>query len=345
MKIPYGPLRSLLFLLPGETAHELTLGSLEFMARCGLAAPLLGAGERSCPVRVMGLEFPNPVGLAAGLDKNGDHIDALAALGFGFLEIGTVTPRAQPGNPRPRLFRLPRAGALINRMGFNNAGVDHLVTRVRGSSYRGVLGINIGKNKDTPLGRASEDYLYCLERVYAVASYVTLNLSSPNTPGLRDLQFGAPLEALLGALVARRDVLAQTHGKRVPLALKIAPDLATEDLAAVADCARRQGIDALIATNTTVSRAGVEGLPDATQSGGLSGAPLRRRANDMMQQLAQRLGGEIALIGAGGIMSGADALERVRSGADLVQLYTGFVYNGPALIGEAIQAIRTGQRA
>jgi dihydroorotate dehydrogenase len=338
VKLPYSLLRRLLFLLPGERAHTVSLRGLDVLHGLRLGG-LIASRPAPDPVRCMGLEFPNPVGLAAGLDKNGEHIDALAALGFGFLEIGTVTPRPQPGNPLPRLFRIPEAGAIINRMGFNNLGVDHLCARVREADYRGVLGINIGKNKDTPLERAAEDYLLCLERVHELASYITINLSSPNTPGLRDLQFGEPLEQLLAQLVARRDALADRHGRRVPLVLKIAPDLAPEDIDGVADSARRARMDALIATNTTVSRQGVEGLPRATESGGLSGAPLTRQANAVMAQLAYRLAGELPLIGAGGIMSGEDAAGRVRSGASLVQLYTGFIYCGPALIGEAVAAI------
>ena len=342
MRLPWAAARALLFALPAESAHALTLRGVDLLAARGLAALLTGP-PAPLPVRVMGIDFPNPVGLAAGLDKNGEHLVGLAALGFGFIEIGTVTPRPQAGNPRPRLLRIPAAQALVNRMGFNNLGVDYLCARVRESGHRGVLGINIGKNKDTPAERAADDYLYCLERVHALASYVTINLSSPNTPGLRDLQFGAPLERLLGALVQRRGELADLHGRRVPLALKIAPDMADEDLGGVADGARRAGIDALIATNTTVSREGVGGLPHGDEAGGLSGAPLTRRANAVMRALHARLGGELALIGAGGIMSGAQAAERARSGADLVQLYSGLIYRGPALVAEAVEAIRTGR--
>ena len=338
MTLPYSPLRRLLFLLPGERSHTVALRALDALHGMRLDA-LIASRPAPDPVSCMGIDFPNPVGLAAGLDKNGEHIDALAALGFGFLEIGTVTPRPQPGNPQPRLFRIPEAQAIVNRMGFNNHGVDYLCARVREAGYRGVLGINIGKNKDTPLERAAEDYLFCLERVHELASYVTINLSSPNTPGLRDLQFGEPLEQLLGQLVARRDALAERHGRRVPLVLKIAPDLASEDIDRVADSARRARMDALIATNTTVSREGVEGLPNAAESGGLSGAPLTRQANAVMARLAFRLAGELPLIGAGGIMSGDDAAGRVRAGASLVQLYTGFIYHGPALIGAAAAAI------
>ncbi len=336
--LPYSVLRRLLFLFPGETAHALGLRALDALLRLRLHG-LLSVAPASDPIRCMGLEFPHAVGLAAGLDKDGEHIDALAALGFAFIEIGTVTPRPQPGNPRPRLFRVPQAEALINRMGFNNRGVDHLCARVRAARYRGVLGINIGKNKDTPLERAHEDYLFCLERVYPLASYVTVNLSSPNTPGLRDLQFGEPMQRLLALLVGRRDELAQRHGRVVPLALKVAPDLAGDDVDSIADAVRRARIDALIATNTTVSRIGVEGLPGADEAGGLSGAPLAARADAVLAQLAERLGGEVPLIGTGGIMSAEDAAQRVRSGANLVQLYSGFIYHGPTLIAEAAAAI------
>lgn len=338
MILPYPVLRKLLFLVPGESAHELGLHGLDALLRLRLHG-LLAVQPPPDPVRCMGLEFPHAVGLAAGFDKNGEYIDALAALGFAFIEIGTVTPRPQPGNPQPRLFRIPQAEALINRMGFNNRGVAHLCERVRASSYRGVLGINIGKNKDTPLERADEDYLYCLEQVYPLASYITINLSSPNTPGLRDLQFGEPMERLLGVLVRRRDELAECHGKSVPLALKVAPDLADEDIDHIADAVRRARIDALIATNTTVARAGVEGFPGAQEAGGLSGAPLTQRADAVMARLAARLGGEVPLIGAGGIMSAEAAAQRMRSGARLVQLYTGFIYHGPALIARAASAI------
>ena len=339
MRLPWAPLRALLFAFPGETSHRLTLDGLDQAARCGLLSRLI-APPAALPTRVMGIEFPNPVGLAAGLDKNGAHLDALGALGFGFIEIGTVPPRPQPGNPRPRLFRIAPAQAIVNRMGFNNEGVEQLCANVRASAYRGVLGINIGKNKDTPAERAVEDYLYCLEQVHALAAYVTINLSSPNTPGLRDLQFGEPLAALLAALVQRRDALAERHGRRVPLALKIAPDMAEEDLGAVADTVRRAGIDALIATNTTISREGVEGLSNAREAGGLSGAPLTERANAVMRSLHARLGGELPLIGVGGIMSGSAAAARARAGADLLQLYSGLIYRGPGLIAEAVDALR-----
>jgi dihydroorotate dehydrogenase len=339
VNLPWSPLRALLFAFPGETSHRLTLDGIDLAARSGLLGHVVKP-PAALPTRVMGIDFPNPVGLAAGLDKNGEHLDALGALGFGFIEIGTVTPRPQPGNPRPRLFRVAPARAIVNRMGFNNAGVEQLCANVRASAWRGVLGINIGKNKDTPAERAVDDYLHCLDRVHALAHYVTINLSSPNTPGLRDLQFGEPLAALLGALVRRRDELAQRHGRRVPLTLKIAPDMADEDLGAVADTVRRAGIDGLIATNTTVSRAGVEGMPNAAEAGGLSGAPLTERAQAVMRGLHARLGGELPLIGVGGIMDGAHAAERARAGADLLQLYSGLIYRGPSLVAEAVDALR-----
>jgi len=287
----------------------------------------------------MGLTFPNPVGLAAGLDKNGEYIDALAALGFGFIEIGTVTPRPQPGNPAPRLFRLPRASALINRLGFNNRGVDYLVANVRRSSWQGVLGINIGKNFDTPVERAADDYLACLRKVYGHASYVTINISSPNTKGLRSLQEGAQLDALLAALAAERDVLAGAHDKRVPLALKIAPDLDTGQVAAVADLVREYRFDAVIATNTTVDRDAVSGLAHAEEAGGLSGAPLTTKSTAVVAQLARELGSAVPVIAVGGIMSGADAAAKIAAGAALVQLYTGLVYAGPHLVDECIEAL------
>jgi len=287
----------------------------------------------------MGLTFPNPVGLAAGLDKNGEYIDALAALGFGFIEIGTVTPRPQPGNPAPRLFRLPRASALINRLGFNNRGVDYLVANVRRSSWQGVLGINIGKNFDTPVERAADDYLACLRKVYGHASYVTINISSPNTKGLRSLQEAAQLGALLAALAAERDVLASAHDKRVPLALKIAPDLDTGQVAAVADLVREYRFDAVIATNTTVDRDAVSGLAHAEEAGGLSGAPLTTKSTAVVAQLARELGSAVPVIAVGGIMSGADAAAKIAAGAALVQLYTGLVYAGPHLVDECIEAL------
>jgi len=334
----YALLRPALFALDAEIAHHLTLGSLKALERLKLAhAPRArGAG---CARTVMGLRFPNPVGLAAGLDKNGAYIDALATLGFGFIEVGTVTPRPQRGNPRPRLFRLPEAHAVINRMGFNNDGVDRLVANVHRSSWRGVLGINIGKNFDTPLEHAVKDYVACLRKVYGLASYVTVNISSPNTKGLRELQGSDQLDALLGTLAAERGALAVRYGRRVPLALKIAPDLEPQQITAVADLLRKYGIDAVIATNTTIERNGVSALRHATESGGLSGAPLTDRATDVIACLARALAGAIPVIGVGGIMRGADAHAKIDAGASLVQLYTGLIYRGPQLVSECIDAV------
>jgi dihydroorotate dehydrogenase len=332
----YRALRPLLFRLPAEKAHDLTLGALDLARRLHL---LPARHLRATPVRCMGLEFPNPVGLAAGLDKNGAHIDALAALGFGFIEVGTVTPRPQPGNPQPRLFRIEAAQAVVNRMGFNNLGVDRLVRNARSSRYRGILGINIGKNFDTPIERAAEDYLTCMRKVYALASYLTVNISSPNTRNLRQLQQADELDRLLAALKAEHGRLASEHGRHVPIALKIAPDLTAEQIADVAQLLTQHRIDAVIATNTTLARTGVEGLPNAAEAGGLSGAPLREQATWVVRQLADRLEGRVPIIGVGGILSGADACEKRAAGASLVQLYTGLVYRGPALVRECVAAL------
>lgn len=328
----YSLARPFLFSLDPETAHRFTLKSAD------LLGGLLGKPVPARPVRAMGLDFPNPVGLAAGLDKNAEHIDALAALGFGFIEVGTVTPRPQPGNPRPRLFRLPRANALINRFGFNNVGVDTFLANVKRARWRGVLGINIGKNFDTPLDKAADDYVLCLEKVYGAATYVTINISSPNTQGLRGLQEKSELGALLARIAASRERLADRHGKRVPLALKVAPDLDAVQIADIAAAVRTHGLDAVIATNTSVSREGVEGLPYATEQGGLSGAPIKARATAVLAALAGQLAGQLPLIGAGGILTGADAAEKFAAGASLVQLYTGLIYRGPALVGECAAA-------
>jgi dihydroorotate dehydrogenase len=288
----------------------------------------------------MGLQFPNPVGLAAGLDKDGEGIKVWESLGFGFIEIGTVTPRPQSGNPKPRMFRLPKAQALINRMGFNNQGVDYLVAQVQRADFKGVLGINIGKNADTPVERAIDDYLLGLRTVYPWASYVTVNISSPNTPGLRDLQYGEALGQLLAALKEEQQRLADRHGHYVPLAVKIAPDLADADLLTVGQALLRYGMDAVIATNTTFSRASVEHLPHAGEVGGLSGAPLMTRSTEVVRQLAAILDGELPIIAAGGILSGADAAAKIAAGASLVQIYTGLIYRGPVLIREAVEALR-----
>jgi dihydroorotate dehydrogenase len=334
----YALLRPLLFSLDAETAHDLTLGSLRLAARSGALPLACRPAPAAQPRRVMGIDFPNAVGLAAGLDKNGEYIDALAALGFGFLEIGTVTPRPQPGNPRPRMFRLPQARAVINRMGFNNLGVDALLANVERSRFSGVLGINIGKNFDTPIERAADDYLACLRKVYARASYVTVNISSPNTKNLRQLQQGDELGALLAALQAERERLSDSHGRRVPLALKIAPDLDDAQIAVIAELLVRHGIDAVIATNTTLARDAVATLPHGAEAGGLSGAPLTASAQEVTRKLAAALAGAVPVIGVGGIMCGEDARRRLEAGASLVQLYTGLVYAGPALVGDCVRA-------
>ncbi|MGH8354510.1 MAG: quinone-dependent dihydroorotate dehydrogenase [Pseudomonas sp.] len=336
--------RELLFQLSPETSHELSIDLIGAGGRLGLNG-LLSKAPASLPVRVMGLDFPNPVGLAAGLDKNGDAIDGFAQLGFGFVEIGTVTPRPQPGNPKPRLFRLPEAEAIINRMGFNNQGVDHLLARVKAAKFKGVLGINIGKNFDTPVERAVDDYLLCLDKVYPHASYVTVNLSSPNTPGLRSLQFGDSLKQLLEALRQRQEDLAQQHGKRVPLAIKIAPDMSDEETAQVAAALLEAGMDAVIATNTTLAREGVEGLAFADQAGGLSGAPVRAKSTHTVKVLAGELGGRLPIIAVGGITEGQHAAEKIAAGASLVQIYSGFIYKGPALIRQAVDAIAAARQA
>ncbi|MBY0268842.1 MAG: quinone-dependent dihydroorotate dehydrogenase [Burkholderiales bacterium] len=333
----YTLLRPLLFTLDAESAHHLTLESLQLAARTGIigaCAPRMTATPRT----VMGISFTNPVGLAAGLDKNGDYIDALAALGFGFLEIGTITPRPQPGNPQPRMFRLPAARAVINRMGFNNHGVDALVANVQRARFRGVLGINIGKNFDTPIERAADDYLICLRKVYAHASYITVNISSPNTKNLRQLQQTDELGQLLAALQMERERLADKQGRRVPLALKIAPDLDPSQISAIAGLLVTHRIDAVIATNTTTARDAVAQLPHGTETGGLSGAPLTAQAQAVTAQLAAALAGAVPIIGVGGIMTGDDAAARLEAGASLVQLYTGLVYAGPALIRASVSA-------
>ncbi len=330
--------RPFLFALDAETAHDLTLASLR--TAHALHLPVACAAAAGKPVRVMGLEFPNRIGLAAGLDKNGECIEGLAALGFGHIEVGTVTPRPQPGNPKPRLFRLPERQAIINRMGFNNHGVDALVANVRRSAYQGILGINIGKNFDTPIERAADDYLACLRKVYPHAGYVTVNISSPNTKNLRQLQGESELDALLGALKREQAALAQQHGRHVPLALKIAPDLDEAQLQSIADALRRHRIDAAIATNTTISREGVEHLAYADEAGGLSGAPVFEKATTVLGTLSRTLGNEISLIGVGGVMNGKSAHAKLEAGAQLVQLYTGLIYRGPALVKEAIAATR-----
>jgi dihydroorotate dehydrogenase len=335
----YSLLRPLLFKLNPETAHHITLDGLQSAYKIGLL-PLFSKRTVDDPRTVMGLHFPNPVGLAAGLDKNGVYIDALGALGFGFIEIGTVTPRAQPGNPQPRLFRLPEAQAIINRMGFNNSGVDALIKNVKNSHYKGILGINIGKNFDTPIERAAEDYLIGLRKVYAYASYIAINISSPNTKNLRQLQGGDELDALLSQLKAEQEKLAQQHGKYVPLALKIAPDLDSEQILQIATLLMRHRIDGVIATNTTLSREGVEHLPQHAEAGGLSGAPVRDKSTNVIRQLAAELKGTLPIIGVGGILNGLHAVEKIAAGASLVQVYSGLIYRGTELVAECAAAIK-----
>ena len=334
----YPLLRPFLFALDPESSHDLVFAGLDAAARVGLARAFAPQVPES-PVTAMGLTFPNRVGLAAGLDKNAAHIDALAALGFGFLECGTVTPRAQPGNPKPRLFRLPTAEALINRMGFNNDGVERFLANAARASSRGVLGLNIGKNFDTPNARAVDDYLACLRAVYARASYVTVNVSSPNTKGLRDLQADDALGALLAALKKEQAALADAHGKYTPIAVKIAPDLSPAALAGIAKVLVRHRLDGVVATNTTVSRDAVHGLRHADETGGLSGRPLRAQATEVIRTLAKALDGALPIIGVGGILSGADAKDKVDAGATLVQIYTGLIYRGPDLVAECARAL------
>ena len=329
--------RKALFSIDPETAHELSLESLRLGHRLG-ATRLLCRSHRQ-PVTCMGLEFPNPVGMAPGMDKNGDYFEALGGLGFGYVEIGTVTPRPQPGNPRPRVFRLTDAQGMINRLGFNNKGVDHLVRRVKNHQFKGILGINIGKNFDTPMENAADDYLHCLEKVYPYADYITVNISSPNTKNLRDLQGEDELDGLLGRISERRSELADEHGRRVPLAVKVAPDLEDDTLPVIAEVVSRHRMDAVIATNTTITRDGVKGLKHAEETGGLSGAPLKQKSDQVLAAFRALLPEEIALIGVGGITRGQDAVDKLELGADLVQFYTGMVYRGPELINECLQAI------
>ncbi len=337
----YPLVRKFFFALDAETAHGIGMSGVSLLNASGLAG-LIVKPVQPCPVEVMGLTFPNPVGLAAGLDKNGDHIDGLARLGFGFLEIGTITPRPQDGNPRPRLFRIPEAQGIINRMGFNNGGVDRLLENVRAAQFPkkgGILGINIGKNATTPIENAADDYLICLEKVYNDASYIAINISSPNTKNLRELQKDDALDDLLAQLKARQEQLAEKHGKYVPMALKIAPDLDDVQISAIADALRRHRMDGVIATNTTLSRDTVEGLPNASETGGLSGAPVFRKSTDVLKKLSTALAGELPIIGVGGIMGGEDAAEKIHAGASLVQFYSGFIYRGPDLVSEVAETL------
>jgi dihydroorotate dehydrogenase len=334
----YPLLRPLLFNLNPETAHNLTLKLLKLADQTGLSA-LNAAQSTDKPIKVMGLDFKNPLGLAAGLDKNGDYIDALAALGFGFIEIGTVTPRPQPGNPKPRLFRLPEHQAIINRMGFNNDGIDHLLEQVTLCRYRGILGINIGKNADTPLENATEDYLIGLRKSYLPASYVTINISSPNTKNLRQLQQGDEIKYLLGALKQAQLKLQAEHAKYTPIAVKIAPDLSAEEIQHIASLLVEFGMDGVIATNTTIARDKIQGHQHANEAGGLSGAPVKDSSTLVVKGLAAELNGRLPIIAAGGILSSADAQEKIQAGASLVQIYSGLIYKGPQLLEDILQGL------
>ena len=331
----YPIVRPALFKLDPERAHELTFQQLRFMNGTPLEM-FYRQNLPSRPVTCMGLTFKNALGLAAGLDKNAECIDAFAAMGFGFVEVGTITPRAQAGNDKPRMFRLVEAGGIINRMGFNNLGVDHLVENVKKARFNGVLGINIGKNKDTPVEQGKDDYLICMEKVYAHAGYIAINISSPNTPGLRSLQYGEALDDLLSSIKLKQKELEQRHLKYVPLAVKIAPDLSEEELIQVADSLIRHQIDGVIASNTTLDRSLVSGLKHAEEVGGLSGRPVQSRSTAVIQRLSQELQGRLPIIGVGGIDSLTAAREKIAAGATLVQIYSGFIYQGPGLIKDIV---------
>jgi dihydroorotate dehydrogenase len=335
----YQLMRNLLFRLPPETAHDLSLSGLDMAQKLGLLEKLVRR-PADLPVRVMGLEFPNPVGLAAGLDKNADHLDALGSLGFGFIEVGTVTPVAQPGNPRPRMFRLEEHQAIINRMGFNNHGLEHLLDRVKHRRYSGVLGINVGKNKATPNEESESDYRKGIAAVYPQADYITVNVSSPNTPGLRDLQFGDSLKGLMFAIKDEQARCQKETGRYVPIAVKIAPDMDDEAVRFVAAALKESAMDGVIATNTTISREAVSAHRHADEAGGLSGLPVRDASTRVIGLLHAELGEAVPIIGVGGVTDGNSAAEKIRAGASLVQLYTGFIYRGPGLIRESVEAIR-----
>ncbi len=335
----YSAIRKVFFKFDPEAIHELTIKGFKATG----ASPLNKLYKQTIPhkpVEVMGIKFPNPVGLAAGLDKNGECIKAFEALGFGFVEVGTVTPRPQPGNDKPRIFRLPEANAIINRMGFNNKGVDYLVDQVIKAKYSGVLGINIGKNKDTPDENAKDDYIHCMRKVYDFATYITVNISSPNTPGLRSLQYGDALNELLSALKLEQTALAEQYGKYVPVAVKIAPDLNEEEVNSIAACLITNNIDGVIATNTTLARDKVSHLPFGNEQGGLSGAPVKDQSTKVIQLLAKALDNKLPIIGVGGIASGEDAQEKIAAGAKLVQVYTGFIYQGPELIKDIVKSFK-----
>lgn len=327
------------FKYDAETIHEKTIHSLKKVGGAPFSW-LYKARVPSMPVNVMGINFPNPVGLAAGLDKNGECINAFDGMGFGFVEIGTVTPKPQPGNEKPRIFRLPEANAVINRMGFNNKGVDYLIEQVRKAKFTGVLGINIGKNKDTPEENAKDDYLICMRKVYQYASYITINISSPNTPGLRSLQYGDALNELLSAIKAEQTLLAQQYNKYVPVAVKIAPDLTTEEVNGIAECLIANNIDGVIATNTTLARDDVHHLPHGNEMGGLSGQPVRKQSTEVIALLYKALQGKMPIIGVGGIDSAESAQEKIDAGAELVQVYTGFIYQGPSIVRNIVTKLK-----
>lgn len=334
----YSAIRKVLFQFDAETIHELTIKGLKSTG----ASPLNNFYKQNVadkPTTVMGINFPNPVGLAAGLDKNGECIDAFAAMGFGFVEVGTVTPRPQPGNEKPRIFRIEQANGIINRMGFNNKGVDYLVDHVRKANFKGVLGINIGKNKDTPDENAKDDYIHCMRKVYDFATYITINISSPNTPGLRSLQYGDALNELLSSLKAEQGKLAEQYGKYIPLAVKIAPDLTEEEVQSIAQCLKDNNIDGVISTNTTLSRVGVEQLEHGNEQGGLSGAPVKDKSTQVIKWLSTALAGALPIIGVGGIANAEDAKEKIAAGASLVQVYTGFIYRGPKLVKDIVDSL------
>ena len=334
----YELLRRLMFQLDAEKAHHLGLNGLNMLEMSGLSS-IVYPKPTATPVTVMGLKFSNPVGLAAGLDKNGDYIEALAGVGFGFVEIGTVTPQPQDGNPKPRLFRLPEAQAIINRMGFNNLGVEHLIEQVKVAQTDTVIGINIGKNFDTPVEKAVDDYLIGLRKVYSYADYVTINISSPNTPGLRTLQFGESLNELLGTLKEEQAKLHNQYGRYVPMAVKVAPDLDVGEVEELAQAFNQFEIDGVIATNTTMSRDGVEGMLHGDEAGGLSGQPVFEKSTEIVSQFRESLTENLPIIAAGGIMSGDDAVKKLDAGADLIQIYSGFIYQGPKLINDIVKSI------
>ena len=329
----YSILKPLLFQLDAELAHDLTLKTFKIAQKTGVLS-LYPQAPTCAPREVMGLSFPNPVGLAAGLDKNGAVIDGMSKLGFGFIEVGTVTPRPQPGNAKPRLFRVTEAEGSVNRFGFNNLGVDNLIANVKAAKYSGILGINIGKNFDTPNEKAVDDYLLCMQKVYQYSSYITVNISSPNTKNLRDLQAAEALSSLLASLKLAQAKLAEKHGKYVPMTLKIAPDLTHDQVIEIADLLMQHKFDGVIATNTTLARDAVKGMKNAEEAGGLSGVPVRNQSTIVIQQLSKQLQGALPIIGVGGILSGADAVEKIAAGASLVQIYSGLIYKGPALVHE-----------